>query len=170
MNIFRTKRVTKLLAASIFLLIACQDGQVYERREIASGSSNSAAPTGDAVDGNGPGEADEEAAEEAAEAPAAYTMAWDNAADPAIQSYKVFILPPDNGTATYKNLSGVPIEVKNIPVADLVADGAQQKVSISDAEIKAALGVIEIDPALYCFSLVAVNAVGNSVHTTKSCL
>ena len=169
------------LSASMLFALACQQGIDYEsQRSIASGNASGGGNAEQAVSDDALSEEEEAEEEEEGEEDAAvvapdgaFTMAWTNPANPAIVGYKVFVLPPDNGSVgnNFANLSGVPIEIKNTPVAQLIEEGDVQKVFVTGAEINAGLTGLQIDPAApLCFTLVAVNAVGNSVHTNKSCV
>jgi len=101
-------------------------------------------------------------------AAASYTMGWTVSADPAIVSYRVFIVPPDRNPR-FPGKTDVPIQIKNYPIAGLQKNGDKYSVIVSNDEIKAALGASVVSPAAPCFSIVAVNAVGNSTYSPVIC-
>ena len=134
------------------LIYACQQQPTYERR-IATGSAR--VDDGDkSEDQTGEEETnDEENGEE--ETPVeGFTMAWDNSGDAAIVSYKVFLVPPDvtaaGAPSRGQNASGIPIEVKNYPVAGLTDEGGKYSVTVKDEEIKAVLETLVLEQAQYC--------------------
>lgn len=156
------------LVFSMTLIHACQQGFQYEQRD-----ANTAASAQDSnanSDDNTSTDTNENAGEDDSSDTTpveGFNMSWDESTDASIVSYKVFFLPPDSSRAP--NASGVPIEIANYPIADLdLADG-KFSLSLSDADIKSALGTLEVGQDQYCFSLVAVNNIGNSVHSAKVC-
>lgn len=101
-------------------------------------------------------------------AAASYTMSWDASTDAAIVSYKVFVVPPDRNPR-FPGKTDVPIQVKNYPLAALQKNGTKYTVAVTADEVKAALGATVVNSTAYCFTVVAVNGVGNSAHSPVIC-
>ena len=101
-------------------------------------------------------------------AAASYAMSWDASTDPAIVSYKVFVVPPDRNVR-FPGKTDVPIQVKNYPLASLQKNGTKYTVAVTGDEVKAALGATAVNTTAYCFTVVAVNGVGNSAHSPVIC-
>ncbi len=97
-----------------------------------------------------------------------FTMSWDASTDPAIVSYKVFIVPPDRNSR-FPGKTDVPVQIKNYPLAALQKNGLKYSVAVTSDEVKAALGATVPIPTAYCFTVVSVNAVGNSAHSPLIC-
>ncbi|SMF60387.1 hypothetical protein [Pseudobacteriovorax antillogorgiicola] len=146
-----------VLLSGVWLLYACQPTpEIKPRRTLASGEAGTENNTGDS---SAEGE-DQSAGDGGEEAPAeVFSMSWDNAADPGITAYKLFLIPPGE----------LPLEISSTAIADLVLEGNQYSLSVTDAQIKEALGTTVVDPSAYCFSILAVNGVGNSQHSPKIC-
>ncbi|MDQ3234491.1 MAG: hypothetical protein M3Q07_22030, partial [Pseudobdellovibrionaceae bacterium] len=94
-----TKASVGLSITVIIALVACQADVVQDSRRVTVGATTQPASKEDDAK---PGETKVEtpAANTGkpagnAPAPATYTMTWDVSADPAIVSYKVFVVPPD---------------------------------------------------------------------------
>lgn len=97
-----------------------------------------------------------------------FTLSWDASNDTSITACKVFLVPP--GSLRRAPGSDSPVEVQNFPMADLSPEGSKYSVKVLDATIKAAMGTRNVDPGQYCFTVVAVNNVGNSAHSRNICL
>ena len=162
MTLYRSLQSVGFLSLAALLLYACQpQSPTLERRTGAAGASRADTDAGveDEV---------EEDNEEEEDSGAAFAMSWDDSGNAAITSYKVFIVPPDSNPR-FPNASGVPIEVKSYLLGDLTLENGKYSVAVSQADVKAALGALTVEEDKYCFSLVAVNGVGNSVHSAKVC-
>lgn len=97
-----------------------------------------------------------------------YTMSWDVSADPAVVAYKVFVVPPDRNPR-FPGKTDIPVQVKNFPLAALQSNGQKYSIAVTSDEVKTALGSTVVNGAAYCFTVVAVNGVGNSAHSPLIC-
>lgn len=97
-----------------------------------------------------------------------FSMSWDMSTDSSIIAYKVFIVPPDQNFR-FKGKYDVPIEVKMMPLSGLKTNNGKYEVSVTSSEISSVLGNVTLQSGEYCFSLVAVNNVGNSIHSGVVC-
>lgn len=167
-----TKLIYVLLSSFLLAIIyACTPQPEMKPRQMstsrgaddAQGSSDNSSEQDDDDDDNDNEDDDDESSS------GEFSMSWDDSGDANIVSYKIFFIPPDSGTRTYKNASGTPIEIKNYPLASLELEGGKYSVEVEGSDIDAAIGTLQVDEEDYCFSLVAVNAVGNSVHSAKVC-
>jgi hypothetical protein len=158
------------LSAVIALVYACQSEVVKNNRQVSTAQT---AQSGN-VDSNG---TNNNTSEKKTDTPAAntggnaadptnFTMSWDVADDPGIVSYKIFVVPPDRNPR-FAGKTDVPIQIKNYPVAELQKNGQKYSVVVSSDEVKTALGGTTV--STYCFTVVAVNGVGNSVHSPVIC-
>jgi hypothetical protein len=158
------------LAAVIGLVYACQSEVVKNSRQV---STSQTAQSGN-IDGNNanPGENKVETpgsnAGNNTPAPTNFTMSWDASADAGIVSYKVFVVPPDRNPR-FAGKTDVPIQVKNYPIAELQKNGEKYSVVVTSDEVKTALGSTTVSATAYCFTVVAVNGVGNSAHSPVIC-
>ncbi len=158
------------------LVFACQSEEIQDQRSVAaSGTTQPAKKAEDANPENTKVEAPASKPVPPVGAPAgtppavaSYSMAWTVSADPAIVSYKVFIVPPDRNPR-FPGKTDIPVQIKNYPIAGLQKNGDKYSVVVSNDEIKAALGASVVSPASPCFSIVAVNAVGNSTYAPVIC-
>ncbi len=170
------------LSATLFISIlihACQDDAIQDNRNVKSAVRSAQASEAEADKTGAEGE-DQQIespagpAKPAAPKPATpappvnFTMSWDASADPAIVSYKVFLVPPDRNPR-FPGKTDVPIQIKNYPLAALQKNGAKYSVTVNSDEIKTALGSTPANSAVNCFTVVAVNAVGNSAHSPVFC-
>lgn len=161
------------LLASL-LIHACQAEVVQDSRTTAGSTTQSASKADDATPdektpGTPAGNTTPAPTKPATPAAAAsYTMSWDAATDPAVVSYKVFVVPPDRNPR-FPGKTDVPIQVKNYPLAALQKNGTKYSVAVTSDEVKTALGTIATTTTTYCFTVVAVNAVGNSAHSPVIC-
>jgi hypothetical protein len=158
----------------ISILLACQAEVIQDSRSGTSGTTQPIRKDEEAKAGDKAAEAPADNTKPPAgnagtpAAPANYTMSWDVSADPAIVSYKVFIVPPDRNPR-FPGKTDVPIQIKNYPLAALQKNGQKYSVAVSADEIKTALGATVVNPTAYCFTIVAVNGVGNSAHSPVMC-
>lgn len=97
-----------------------------------------------------------------------YKLSWDLSEDASIIAYKIFVVPP--GSLARAPGSDGPVEVNMIPVADLIAQDGKYAIEISDSQIMTALGSTDMGPMKPCFTLVAVNNIGNSAHSPRICM
>jgi type II secretory pathway pseudopilin PulG len=157
-------RTAVYLSAAVLaalLIHACQAEVVRDGRSVTAGgtaqpaSANEQAKAGTSTPGT-PATA------------ASYTMSWDASTDPAIVSYKVFVVPPDRNPR-FPGKTDVPIQIKNYPLATLQKNGTKYSVAVTGDEIKAVLGATVVNAAAYCFTVAAVNGVGNSAHSPVIC-
>ena len=130
------------------------------RSVAASNTGDASADDSDGPDGSPAETVEDEEAPDEEQGLTGYVFTWEPSADTNVDSYKVFVVPPEM----------VPLEVKSIPVANVVEDGTNISTSVTPDEVKAALGTATVIPADYCFSIVAVNGVGNSEHSAKVCM
>jgi hypothetical protein len=165
-------RTVVYLSATVFaslLIHACQAEVVQDSRNVTT--SGTAQPAGE--DGNAKADTSSNTTPPPAKpgTPAtasSYTMSWDASTNPAIVSYKVFVVPPDRNPR-FPGKTDVPIQIKNYPLAALQKNGTKYSVAVTGDEIKGALGATVANAAAYCFTVVAVNGVGNSVHSPVIC-
>jgi hypothetical protein len=156
------------------LIHACQSEVIQDKRSATTGQTAQPATkdndaTADDKNPGAPADSTTPPAGNPGTPPAAtFTMSWDVSADPAIVSYKVFIVPPDRNPR-FPGKTDVPIEIKNYPLAALQKNGQKYTAVVSNDEIKAALGATVVNPTAYCFTIVAVNGVGNSTHSPLVC-
>jgi hypothetical protein len=157
------------------LIHACQAEVIQDSRSAGAGaaaqSTNKAddANTDDKTAGTPTGNTKPAPANPGTPAAAAnYTMSWDASTDPAIVSYKVFVVPPDRNSR-FPGKTDVPIQVKNYPLAALQKNGTKYSVAVTSDEVKTALGAMAATTTTYCFTVVAVNGVGNSAHSPVIC-
>jgi hypothetical protein len=157
-----------------FLIHACQAEVIQDSRSTNGTTSQ---PARKDAEGNAeektagtPADSTKPPADNPANAPAAanFTMSWDVSTDAAIVSYKVFIVPPDRNPR-FPGKTDVPIQIKNYPIASLQKNGTKYSATVTADEIKAALGTTVVAPTAYCFTVVAVNGVGNSAHSPVMC-
>ncbi|MFY7927381.1 MAG: hypothetical protein ACOVS5_00790 [Oligoflexus sp.] len=159
------------------LIHACQGEGVKDTRNFGSGAATPSAPKGDdskpgdsqagpPADGTIPPAGTPTPGTPAA--PASFTMSWDVSTDAAIGSYKVFVVPPDRNPR-FPGKTDVPIPIKTYPLAMLQRSGQKYSVTVSSDEVKTALGATTVNPNAYCFTIVAVNGVGNSAHSPLIC-
>ncbi len=171
-------RASVSLSATVLisvLLHACQAEVIQDNRSVTNGATaqpatkdgdanadntgGTQAPTGNTT----PPPANKPAAPAAS---ANFTMSWDVSTDPAIVAYKVFIVPPDRNPR-FPGKTDIPIQIKNYPLAALQKNGTKYSVVVTADEVKTALGATPA--ATYCFTVVAVNGVGNSPHSPLIC-
>jgi len=155
------------------LVFACQSEEIQDNRRVIAGETAKPVTKEDdakSEDKKVEAPAGNPSAPGGAPPPASanYTMTWGVSADPAIVSYKVFIVPPDRNPR-FPGKTDVPIQIKNYPIAGLQKNGDKYSVVVSNDEIKAALGATVVSPTAYCFSIVAVNGVGNSTYAPVIC-
>lgn len=162
------------IVAVSMLIHACQAEVIQDNRSVTTGETAQPAKSEEAkVDDKKPGTTTGNTTPPPANpgtpaAPANFTMSWDASTDPAIVSYKVFIVPPDRNPR-FPGKTDVPIQIKNYPLAALQKNGTKYSVAVTGDEIKAALGATVVNPTAYCFTVVAVNGVGNSAHSPVIC-
>lgn len=173
--VFNRTAVSLSVTVLISILIhACQAEVIQDKRTATTGETaqparkDEEAKAGDKNAGAPAGDTTPPAANPGTPPAASYTMSWDVSTDPAIVSYKVFIVPPDRNPR-FPGKTDVPIQIKNYPIAALQKNGQKYSVAVSNDEIKAALGATVVNPAAYCFTIVAVNGVGNSAHSPLIC-
>ncbi|WP_141733162.1 hypothetical protein [Oligoflexus tunisiensis] len=170
MNLTKTAVGLSLTLFMAALVHACQPEGIQDSRGAATGATAPQASKADdaAPEDKKPGAPATNTGNTPAAPAANYTMTWDVSADAAIVSYKVFVVPPDRNPRFPGKLD-VPVQIKNYPIADLQKNGEKYSVVVSSDEIKAALGSTVTTPISYCFTIVAVNAVGNSSHSPVIC-
>ncbi|MFW7378552.1 MAG: hypothetical protein ACOH5I_07095 [Oligoflexus sp.] len=171
MNGSKTTLSLSFLTIIAVLAYACQPQTPVRERRIIS-PNQQGAQAGEQGENNGDATQDDEGEDEEDEAggtpPESYSMSWDMSADPGIISYKVYIVPPDKN-ARFPGKTDVPVEVVSYSIDELQQDGQKYSVSVDSDLIKAALGTAVVDPAAYCFTITAVNGVGNSSHSPVIC-
>jgi hypothetical protein len=175
MVLYRSSVCLSVTVLISILLHACQAEVIQDRRTVTTGETaqpaskdgdakpddkNAGAPAGNTTPPAGNAGTPSAATK--------FTMSWDVSADPAIVSYKVFVVPPDRNPR-FPGKTDVPIQIKNYPLADLQKNGQKYSVVVSSDEVKAALGATVVSPTAYCFTIVAVNGVGNSTHSPVIC-
>lgn len=136
--------------------------------EDATGADSDQDQGADQVTQDTQPEADKDKDKPAPLPPTVYSMSWDASADPGVVSYKVFLVTPDRNPR-FPGKTDVPLPIKNLPLAALQKDGTKYTVKVNSDEVKAALGTTVVNPTAYCFTIVAVNAVGNSAHSPVIC-
>lgn len=166
--------LSTMVLASV-LIHACQAEVVQDSRSSATGSTAQSASKAD----------DAKADDKTSETPtgnttpppakpgtpaavANYTMSWDASTDPAVVSYKVFVVPPDRNPR-FPGKTDVPLQIKNYPLAALQKNGTKYTVAVTSDEVKTALGATAPTVTAPCFTVVAVNGVGNSPHSPVIC-
>lgn len=161
--------LTVMLATLVY---ACQPEVIQDNRGvITGGKAQPASQEDDAKSEDKPAELPKDSSSRAGGTPppsASFTLAWNVSADPTLLSYKVFIVPPDRNPR-FPGKTDVPIQIRNYPIASLSKIGEKYSVTVSTEEIKTALGATALNPAAYCFTVVAVNGVGNSTHSPVIC-
>lgn len=169
MNRLKTTLSLSLMAAITTLIYACQqEAQVRERRIFSP--SPQGAQTGQETENNESDATQSDATTNpVGQSPrGSYQMSWNISADPEIISYKVYIVPPDRNVR-FSGKTDVPIEIMDYAIDELQQNGEKYSVTVGSDLIKAALGTTGLDPAAYCFTVVSVNEVGNSIHSPAIC-
>jgi hypothetical protein len=172
-------RTAVCLSATVLaslLIHACQAEVVQDSRSVTTGGTTQSASKDEEakVDTNTPGTPAGNTTTPPPAKPgtpataASYAMSWDASTDPAIVSYKVFVVPPDRNPR-FPGKTDVPIQIKNYPLAALQKNGTKYTVAVTGDEVKAALGATAATTTTYCFTVVAVNGVGNSAHSPVIC-
>jgi len=172
MNMTKTAFGLSFTVCLALLAHACQPEPIQDHRSATTGRTAQPASGADDANSNGnntntqvpPANTGTTATPAA---PANYTMTWDVPADAAIVSYKVFLVPSDQNPR-FPGKTDVPIQIKNYPLAELQKNGQKYSVVVSSDQIKTALGTTPA-PATKCFSIVAVNGVGNSSYSPVIC-
>jgi hypothetical protein len=167
--------LSSLLVGSL-LIHACQAEVIQDSRSAGAGAAAQSANKADdaKTQDNKTAGTPTDSAKPAPATPgtpaaaANYTMSWDASTDPAIVSYKVFVVPPDRN-ARFPGKTDVPIQVKNYPLAALQKNGTKYSVAVTSDEVKTALGAMAATTTTPCFTVVAVNGVGNSAHSPLIC-
>ncbi len=168
MKHYKTIISSLLFFLGFLFFYACQQEVVYEQRANTGAAGNDANTGSENNNDNAATQDDDNNNDDGVANASSFSMSWDQSTDASILSYKIFFVPPDSNPR-YPNASGVPIEIKNYPLADLTPNGGKYTITVTDDEVKAALGTTSVEQNQYCFSLVAVNNIGNSVHSTKIC-
>lgn len=166
--------LSSIVSASL-LIHACQAEVIQDSRSTTTGATaQSASKADDAkaddkTSGTPTGNTTPAPANPGTPAAATnYTMSWDASTDAAIVSYKVFVVPPDRNPR-FPGKTDVPIQIKNYPLASLQKNGTKYTVAVTSDEVKTALGAMAATTTSYCFTVVAVNNVGNSAHSPVIC-
>lgn len=148
------------------LIHACQQQPQITERQIASSRAETGNPSGDDLSSETGDESGDDTSD--SESPKNFTLTWDSSADAAILSYKVFVVPPGILTRAPGTFN-VPIQVKDVAIGDLETVDNKYNMNLSTDEINTALGAAIVDSKDFCFTIVAVNAIGNSAHSPKIC-
>ncbi|HET9241071.1 MAG TPA: hypothetical protein VFO10_27650 [Oligoflexus sp.] len=166
--------LSSIVSASL-LIHACQAEVIQDSRSTTNGATAQSASkaddakTEDKTSGSPTGNTTPPPANNGNPAAVTnYTMSWDASADAAVVSYKVFVVPPDRNPR-FPGKTDVPIQIKNYPLASLQKNGTKYSVAVTSDEVKTALGAMAASTTTYCFTVVAVNGVGNSAHSPVIC-
>ena len=150
-NIFKLIASLVAFTFGILVLKACEQPAIKT-------SSRTQIATGDSANQEQPSRQEEPEPEPEPET-TDFQFSWTDANDANITEYKVFLVAPEN----------VPQEIKRVAMADITTAEGTSTVNITKEEVQTILGDTILAAGETCFTIVAVNGVGNSQHSDKVC-